>query len=257
MTNPLIAPALLSGGANLIGGLFGASSARDINRQQIKLSREQMQFQERMSNTAYQRSTKDLEAAGLNRILALGSPSSSPGGAQPPSLKVPGEHIQRGISSALQSATLAAQLKLIQAQTEGAQNKADIDKPEAAVKGWLGNFLERSVEPQVNKIVNGISQTAKTQSSFSGMLQALEPVINKTETAKSAPPPTRSAPPPINLGPSWNNFKPSRSQESTYRELASPKENVRMWEREYRRTHSGSPSKAASAAYLNYLENLK
>ena len=38
-------------------------------------------FQLNMSNTAYQRAAADLDKAGLNRILALGSPSSTPGGS--------------------------------------------------------------------------------------------------------------------------------------------------------------------------------
>lgn len=137
-----LAAATLGGaGLNLLGGLFGASSARDINRQQIKLSREQMAFQERMSSTAVQRSAKDMEAAGLNRILALGSPASSPAGAQPPSLKVPGEAIQRGLSSAVQTATVMAQIKQIMAQTKLIQAQEKAISPAAEVGAGIGEII--------------------------------------------------------------------------------------------------------------------
>nr|QJB19336.1 MAG: DNA pilot protein [Microvirus sp.] len=55
-------------------GLFNAYNAR-------KAASKQMNFQAAMSNTAYQRAAADLEAAGLNRTLAFGTPASTPGGA--------------------------------------------------------------------------------------------------------------------------------------------------------------------------------
>jgi len=54
-----------------------ASNARDFS---AGMAREQMDFQREMSNSAYQRSMKDMQAAGLNPMLAF-----SQGGASSPS----------------------------------------------------------------------------------------------------------------------------------------------------------------------------
>lgn len=103
----------------MIGAIGSAEIARQgqssANRANIQLGREQMAFQERMSSTAHQRETADLEAAGLNRILGVsGAGSSTPSGAMP---NVKSE-LEGASASAQALPRLVADLKAVRANTD-------------------------------------------------------------------------------------------------------------------------------------------
>ena len=65
----------------IVGSVLGYGGQSSANKANLKIAREQMDFQERMSSTAHQRQMDDLRRAGLNPILAARSGASSPGGA--------------------------------------------------------------------------------------------------------------------------------------------------------------------------------
>lgn len=114
--------ALLSAAAiagPILGGLFQ-------NKSNANISAKQMAFQERMSNTSYQRAMTDMRAAGLNPMLAYSKGgATTPGGAG-----IPASNIASDLPAAV-NATTARQLAT--AQVENVRSQTQLNNSNSAL----------------------------------------------------------------------------------------------------------------------------
>lgn len=128
---------------SLASSALSAWGQYQTNKTSRAIAREQMEFQERMSNTAYQRAVADLQEAGLNPALAYSQGgASSPIGASAPVGNVGAAAVQGGIDGA----NAAAVIRNLYEQNRKIRAETTATEADAAVKTASLPLINAQVE---------------------------------------------------------------------------------------------------------------
>ena len=158
----------IGGALSAIGSVLGATISSGAQfganmlsfKQNKELQQRQFNFQEKMSNTAYQRGVEDMEKAGINPLMAAGG-----GGASTPT----------GASSSMATPDIAG------AMSSGARMAAEVKSQLAAAKNQNAdaNLKTQQAITEVNRRNQIDSETGLNR-----LLQTYQSILNSQAPAK-------------------------------------------------------------------------
>jgi len=177
-------------------GLLQYYGQREANASNAALAQRQMDFQERMSNTSYQRGVKDMQAAGLNPMLAYSQGgASTPGGASATMGNEAGSGAQAMMAALGQFSTMAyqqAQTENTRAQTQNvdADTVSKLVQPELIkAQTRLSGASARQIDVSIQKILSEITgQEYANERALGTLKPAISEAESRARVAKAAIP---------------------------------------------------------------------
>mgnify|MGYP000049551035 CR=1 FL=1 len=138
----------LGGGLGLLGSLFSGGM-------NYKMMKDQQQFIREQRADQYQVAADDLEKAGLNRIIAMGSPAPTLAGSM-----AKWDNIgQSAVTSASQAATVKQQGKKIQADVDKLATELTLlekDVPVAEMQAAIAKKVQKIFDEYGDTVIDGI-----------------------------------------------------------------------------------------------------
>lgn len=158
--------------ASVAGAMIANKGAKQRNREAQLASAKQMDFQERMSNTAYQRGMEDMRQAGLNPILA-----SKVGGASTPtgSTYNPENTALAGVNAFTAVQQNLANVESTRATTAKTQAETKVIKDSGM------SFMGRNIEYLKKEIQSAISNVTDNEK----VTKALDKIMYNLKRARS------------------------------------------------------------------------